>query len=177
MMRTPALLIALLCGGLWWFAALVPWLASDVAQAALLITALIGGVLFLYAWVGPRLSYVQCQPTHLRVSTPLFRLAISYSRIRTTRPVNFLPAPQRWSQRRFVEPFIGRTIIALDLTGYPLGEKWLRLWLNEFMFPPNFMGLLLLTPDWMTLSRDFDTYRDQWKTRRLKASGPLAQSR
>lgn len=168
MLRGPALLNTIVCAGLWWFAPYVPLLATPLSQAAVLTIALVCGLLFLYAWIGPRLSYVQCLPNALRVSTPLYRLAISYSRIRTARPIQFVPTGLTWSQHRLVEPFIGRTVVFIDLTAYPMGERWLRLWFSEFMFAVDATGLILITEDWMTLSRDIDSHRSRWKTRRAK---------
>jgi hypothetical protein len=165
MLRPPTFFIALFCGVLWWFAPNLPWLSSEAAQFALLITTVLCGMLFLYTLIGPALAYVQCFPTHLRVSTPLFRLAISYSRMGTARPVQFTPWDVRWSQRRFLEPFLGATALLLDLKRYPLSERWLRLWLNEYMFPHNATGLIFHTPDWMALSREIESYRSEWKTR------------
>ena len=165
-LRVPSLLIAVSCGLLWWFAP-APF-DSDLAQAGLLVVAVICGLLFSYALVGPALSYVQCLPKYVCVRTPLYRLVISYSRIRTVRPILFSPAGLRWSQRSFVEPFVGRTFVALDLSRYPLSERWLRLWLNEFMFDKDFTGLLFVTEDWMALSRDIDVHRSEWKTRHVQ---------
>src|SRR5258707_9732654 len=94
--RVPALLITLVFVALAWLA---PGpLAAEIIRAFLAVGAAAGLLLFIYSWVGPRLSYVQCRPTHLRVSTPLFRLAISYSRIYTARPTPFEPAQVSWSQ-------------------------------------------------------------------------------
>jgi hypothetical protein len=165
MLRPPAFFIALLSGVLWWFAPGVPLLSSDLAQTALLAVAGLCALLFLYTLVGPRLSYAQCFPSHLRVSTPLFRLAISYSRIRTVRPVQFAPHRLGWSQRRFVEPFLGMTAVAVDLKSYPLGERWLKLWLNPYLFASDSTGLLFHLKDWMAFSRDIETYRTEWKMR------------
>ena len=166
MLRPPAFFIALFSGVLWWFApSRVPRLASELAQTALLLVTILCGLLFLYTLVGPALSYVQCFPTHLRVSTPLFRLAISYSRIRTVRPVQFAPRNIRWSQRRFLEPFLGMTVVAVDLKRYPMPEKLLRLWLNPYMFAADVTGFLFHTQDWMATSREIDVYRTEWKTR------------
>ena len=167
MLRPPAFFIALLCGVLWWFApARVPLLSSDLALTALLVVIVLCALLFLYTLIGPALSYVQCFPTYLLVSTPLFRVAISYSRIRSVRPVLFTPRDIRWSQRRFLEPFLGMTVVAVYLKSYPLNEKLLRLWLNPYMFAPDITGFLFHTQDWMATSRDIDGYRTEWKTRR-----------
>jgi hypothetical protein len=90
--RVPALLITIALLVLAWLA---PGpLANELVRAALATGAAASLLLFVYALVGPRLSYVQCRPTHLRVSTPLFRLAISYSRIHTARPVPFCTGPE-----------------------------------------------------------------------------------
>ena len=63
---------------------------DELVRAALAVGAATGLLLFGFSLIAPRLSYVQCRPTHLRVSTPLFQLAISYSRIHTARPVPFV---------------------------------------------------------------------------------------
>jgi hypothetical protein len=146
------------------------WLApGPLADAGMRIVLAVGaaasGLLFGYSLVGSRLSYVQCRPTHLRVSTPLFRLAISYSRIYTVRPVPFEPKNVPWGQESLVRPFLGMTLVALDLNGYPVALRWLRLLLNPFMLPDNFLGLQLLVADWMALSRDIEVHRGQWQTR------------
>ena len=161
--RVPALLIAAACLGLAWLA---PGpLADEGIRILLVVEAVASLLLFGYALVGPRLSYVQCRPTHLLVSTPLFRLAISYSRIYTARPVPFEPKNVSWTQESLARPFRGMTMLALDLNGYPVAKRWLQLLLNPFMLPDNFLGLQLLVSDWMALSRDIEVHRSQWKTR------------
>jgi hypothetical protein len=130
-----------------------------------LIGALAALALSVFTLVGPRLSYAQSRPTHLGVNTPLFRLAISYSRIRATRPVAFDPARVRWTQAVLVRPCRGRTMLAVDLKRYPVSMRWLRLCLNEFILPAEFLDLQCLVADWMALSRDIEVYRGQWKTR------------
>ena len=161
--RTPALLLVIM------FLALAAWapgaLAEDVARLALLTGGLASLLLWGYSLLGPRLSYVQCRPTHLRVSTPLFRLAISYNRIITSRPVPFEPAQVGAGQEAIVAPLRGMTMLALDLNGYPVARRWLKLLLNSFLLPDKFMGLQLLVPDWMALSRDIEVHRTQWQMR------------
>ena len=165
MLRPPAFFIALLCGVLWWFAPGIPLFSSELAQFLLLVVIALCGLLFLYTLVGPFLAYVQCRPTHLLVSTPLFRLAVSYARIRNVRPVKFTPPQLGWSQRRFLEPFLGMTVVSVDLKSFPLSERLLRLWLNPYLFSGDSTGFLLLTKDWMATSRDIDVHRTEWATR------------
>ena len=159
--RTPALLIAIGCGLLWWF--MPPELNTLLIESSLLAATVLAALLFVYSSLGQRLSYVQCRPNHLRISTPLYRLAISYNRIRTSRPVLFETDVARPSRRWLGRPFSGRPAVALDLFGYPVSLPWLRLWLNEFVLPGSFQGLLLLTPDWMALNREIDDFQGKWK--------------
>jgi len=161
--RAPALLLAIV------FAALAIWapgpLAEDVVRLALLAGGAASLVLYVYSALGPRLSYVQCRPTHLRVSTPLFQLAISYNRIVTSRPVPFDPVNVPAGHEPVVGPLRGQTMLALDLNGYPVARRWLKLLLNPFLLPEKFLGLQLLVPDWMALSRDIEVHRTQWQMR------------
>jgi hypothetical protein len=161
--RAPAALIALLFAVLAWLA---PGpLADERVRALLWLGAGLGLLLFVYSLVGPRLCYVQCNDTHLLVSVPFFRLAISYSRIYTTRPTSFEPLNVPWTQEAQVKPFIGTTMLALDLNGYPVSKRWLKLLLNPYLLPDRFVGLQFLVADWMALSRDIEVHRSQWKTR------------
>ena len=159
----PALLLVIL------FVALAAWapgpLADDVTRLALLAGGLASLLLFAYSLLGPRLSYVQCRPTHLRISTPLFRLAVSYSRIITSRPVPFEPANVGPGQESIVTALHGMTMLALDLNGYPVARRWLKLLLHPFLLPNKFLGFQLLVPDWMALSRDIEVHRGEWQMR------------
>lgn len=165
--RAPALLTAALS------AVMVVWVPGPLdaveVRAGLLGLSAVSLLIFGYALIGPRLAYVQCRANHVLLSTPLFRLAISYNRIRTTRPIPFEPERVRWSDQRLVGPFLGRTMLGLDLTAYPISRRWLRFWLMSYLLPHNFQGLQLLVPDWMALSRDIEGQRTAWKTRQREA--------
>jgi hypothetical protein len=165
--RSPALLIALLCGLLWWLAP--PPLDGLLFQVLLPAAGVVALLLYVYALAAPRLTYVECRPTHLLLSTPLYRLAVSYARIRTTRPVLFSLEGVRGSRRWLAAPFAGQTALAVDLRAYPVSRRFLRLWLNEFVVPDDLLGLLLLTPDWMALSRDIEVARTHWKESQRRA--------
>jgi hypothetical protein len=131
-------------------------------------------LLFMATYVARFLSYVQCRPDHLRLQTPILRLAISYGRIQTVRPVKFgeqYPSEkQPWSQRRFLEPLSGLTAVGVAVRSYPIALRWLRFWLNDYLFLRDAPGFLFLVEDWMTLSREIDVYRDRWRDRRQNAS-------
>lgn len=81
----------------------------------------------------------------------------------------FSPQSVRWTKQWLIQPYAGRTALAVDLHGYPVERRFLRLWLNESVLPSDFRGLLLVTPDWMALSREIETQRSAWMTRRKDA--------
>lgn len=165
LVRWPLWLIALGMAVLWWRAPFVSFL-TPIEDLLLYAAGLcVGAWAVLYVMRG--LSYVQCRPNHLRIQTPLLRLAISYQRIHTVRPVVFKemhPASQqRWSQRHFLEPFFPRTAVGLTVSSYPMSLGMLRLLLGEYMFTRDAPGFLFVVDDWMTLSRQIDVFRDRWR--------------
>lgn len=167
--RWPALLIAVGCAALWWFAPdLFTPATVDVAAWALLVGVAVGLMLFVYTFVAPALAYVQCDPKFLIVNTPFYRLAVAYGRIRAVRPVRFAPPGLSGLRRELVQPLLGQTAVVVDLNGYPVSERWLRFWLGWFLFPHDATGLLFVTTDWMSLSRDIDVRRAEVKVRRAQ---------
>lgn len=165
--RLPALLIAAGSGAMTYLAP--PPLNTLVVQLALWGVFVLSGLLFIYTLLGPRLAYVQCRPNYLLISTPLYRLSVSYRRINTTRPVRFAPEGVRASRQWLVQPYRGLTALAVDLNSFPVSRRFLRAWLNEFLLPPELHGLLLVVPQWMALSQELESFRAAWKTHRKDA--------
>jgi hypothetical protein len=165
--RWPLWLIVLGLAVIWWRAPFVGFLAP--LDDWLLYAA--GLCLLLWAALNilQRIAYVQCFPAYFRIQTPLLRLAISYQRIRTVRPVVFKemhpPSKQPWSQRHFLEPLFGLTGVGVTVSSYPMPLRWLKLLLGRYMFTRDAPGFLFLVDDWMTLSRQIDVYRDLWRDR------------
>ena len=62
----------------------------------------------------------------------------------------------------------GKAAIMVELSKYPLDERWLRLWFNRFLFAPTGAGFVLLVEDWMGLSRQLDDFRSDWAMRRAE---------
>jgi hypothetical protein len=114
-----------------------------------------------------RMGYVQAREDHLRMVTPFINLKISYQRVRSIHPVNFVqifPIKETsWSQRRFLEPFYGKTALALELTKLPLSRSFLSLFFGPQTFLPTSTGFVLLVDDWMELSTDIDSRIGNWR--------------
>jgi hypothetical protein len=160
--RFAALLIALGGGAL---AIFQPgFFGTTLGFIAALALAGVGGLLFIYTLIAPTMSYVQCHPTHIVIGVPLYQLNISYARLRTVRPYKVASADVPKPQIAVIEPYLGQSAVALELLSYPIGEKTLRWFVHTTMFPKEFRGFILITPDWMALSNEIDSYRSNFKS-------------
>jgi hypothetical protein len=112
-------------------------------------------------------AYVQARADHLRVATPLFALKISYRRVMSVHPAavgKLFPIHEAsWTERRFLEPYYGETAVVIELSGYPLSKKFLRLFLGSHTFLPHRIGFVFLVPDWMGLSTEIDALHGKWR--------------
>ena len=120
----------------------------------------------LFAFLARNMAYVQPRRDHLRLVTPFLRLNISYSRIRSTHPSSFYqlfpPQNASWGTRKFLEPFYGKTVVVVSLTGYPVNPTFLRLFLPAQMFSRQSKGFVLIVPDWMEFSTELESFRGNW---------------
>jgi hypothetical protein len=137
---------------------------------ALVVVASVSGFLLLVLFVARWLAFVRCRANTLLIRTPFYQVVISYARIRLTRPTElsciFFPEKQTWSQKRFLEPLWGRTVIVVETTGLPLPRWWLRLWLGKYLLMPDGSGFVFAVKDWMGLSQEIDSFRSSWFQRR-----------
>jgi hypothetical protein len=121
-----------------------------------------GAILILTLFFRLR-AYVQCRSSEVRVQLPFYRLEIPYRSIKSTRPTDifrvFLPTEQRWTQRRFLMPIFGRTIVVVELEELPAPRRRLRLWMTKYMLSPESEGLVLATRDWIGLRTELDEYK------------------
>jgi hypothetical protein len=136
----------------------------------MLVPAFAALYILAYSYLAQRMAWVQCRAGHLRIQTPILPLAISYARIKAVRPSRmaqvFEPAKERPGRREWMSPYWGITVLVVELTKFPVDRRWLRLWLNRYLFAPTVTGVVLLTEDWMTLSRQITDYRTDWENRR-----------
>lgn len=121
----------------------------------------------LLALLARRGAYVQTRLNHLRLITPFFWLRVSYSRIIrayvTAFNQLFPPSQATWAQRRFLEPFYGRTVLVVEMQGYPMPRLILHLFLSRYIFASRPGRLILVVDDWMGLSVEIDSYLAAWR--------------
>ena len=106
------------------------WISS---KDLLLAAAVVVLALAVFALLARTVAYVKVNDDHLRLVTPFLRLNISFRRMRSAHPVLmqqlFPPQSAKWAQRRFLEPFYGKTVIVIELKGYPISPALLRFFL------------------------------------------------
>ncbi len=173
-LRWPSFFIFLISGAALWFD-----LESSVISDRVwlfYVMAGIGLLIFAYSVYAQRASYVQCFPNYIRIRTPFLPVAVSYKRVLQVRPVDFhtqLPAKLRSPQMRLLEPYLGRTVILLELTAFPVKETRLRRWLPWYMFARDVTGFVLVVEDWMALSRQIGGFSDRWIVRHRARPRPI----
>lgn len=106
---------------------------------------------------------VQCRAEGLRIRLPFVWLLIPYDQVKTTRPTElfrmFPPDRLRWTQRRFLRPLLGETVVVVELDVLPRPRPWLRLWMSEFMLCPDAVGFVLAVDDWLAFRIEFDEFK------------------
>jgi hypothetical protein len=167
--RRAATLLAILLLGLWYPVSMqmVAW-PQPPADRWLLAGGLVSTAFALFATFAPRFAFVQPMRDHLRLSTPIARLVVSYRRIESTRPVDmarvFPRAFLRGSERRLLTPFFGKTALGVDLYSLPVRPVMMRLFFHRLMLSPDKTGFIFIVPDWTELSRQLSSRLDAWRT-------------
>jgi hypothetical protein len=108
-------------------------------------------------------AYVQPFSDHLRLVTPFLRLNISYKRFRRTISANMgaLFPPQSVSswRREIIQPLAKMTALVIELTGYPMSQSSLQLFLSPLFFKDKTPHFVILVDDWMKFSNELESMR------------------
>jgi hypothetical protein len=133
-------------------------------------------VLWLIVVILPRASYVACKPDFLLLRIGLFRLVVSYARVRTARTVRHAqihdPAGEPLTRRAMAVRMALRQCVALELSSYPKAFFLLRALAHPFLFLGREPGFLFAVRDWMGLGRELDEARAAWLGRRKDSTKP-----
>lgn len=157
-------LLLMILGVLTWFQ-WIPW-PTPPLERWLLGASLLATFYWIFTLLAPIQAYVQPRSDHIRIQIPFYRLNISYRRIRNTRPVDIaktFPAETTPAGfRRTIRQFYGTTAVGLDLTSWPLPRWLLAFLLGRMMLAPDQPGLILITRDWIDLSKELETMLSTW---------------
>ena len=136
----------------------------------LLFCAAIGLVVVMLVMVARLRGFVQARMGYLVIVTGILTLKISYRRVLSARPVDFgqlySPAGMKWADKNFLQPYFGKTILAIITKGYPVSPRVLRLFFPKFFIHPKDTGFLLIIEDWMGLSTEIDQLMNAWREKR-----------
>ena len=166
--RRAAFALAILLLGLWYPVSL-QWLAwpQPPADRWLMAGGLVSLAFALFSTFAPRAAYVQPMRDHFRLSTPIVRLAVSYRRVESTRPIDiartFPRESLRPAERRLLAPFAGMTALAVDLAGLPMRSWLLRLFFHRLMLSTDRTGFVFIVGDWIELSRQLSNRLELWR--------------
>lgn len=176
--RSKSFAISIAMLGLWFLAYTTDFLPRlTPLNRWLLAGGLVAALYWTYTTIGPRFAYARAREDHLWIQTPLYRLKISYRRIRNTRPVQFgklYPVRDRSrSERRHLQPYFSATALGVDLRSWPIHPLVLRAFFGKYTLAPDQPGLILLVDDWMSFSNQLSTTMDQWRdSRSYQQEGP-----
>jgi len=108
-------------------------------------------------------AYIQPFSDHFRLATPFLRLNISYKRIRRTISANmgalFPPESVSSWRREIIQPLAKMTVLVIELTGSPMSQSSLRLFLSPLFFKDKTPHFVILVDDWMKLSNELESMR------------------
>lgn len=127
----------------------------------LLMVVLLGtGMILILTFIYRLRAYAQCREHELCLRLPLSQLVIPYTEIRTTRPTElhhmFPPEKQRWTQRNFLGPLLGRTVVVVEMERMPLPPSQLRRQTGKYMVSPDGLGIVVPVRDWMRFRTELD---------------------
>ncbi len=154
----PAILIFIICVGL------LVWNPAPFEPYRLHLGVMLAGtgLILVLTLIFRLTAHVQCRLDGLYVRTPFQRVKIPYADIRLTRPTQlyhlFPPDAQRWTQRSFLDPLWGMTVIVVEMDKLPHRAGWLRTWMGKYMICADVVGLALLVRDWMALRSQLDEF-------------------
>lgn len=147
----------------WAFSQRYPWIGPDLR---VITFASVGGfilVITLFLVLIRKAAYIQPFSDHLRLVTPFLRLNISYKRIRRTATASisslFPPKSVSGWKQEIIGPLGQKTAIVIELTGYPISQGMLRLYLSPFFFKDRTPHFVFLIEDWMRFTTELESLR------------------
>jgi hypothetical protein len=141
-----------------------PVLADDLWFYFWLLIPIVFLLWLYYALVMPRAS-IQLRPNALRLQGPIFGYNISYGRIYSVTSAqmsqHFPYDSLKGREKGVLEPIFKRTCVFIELKNYPKNFRWQHLLFPKFLFGTSRPGLVCVTRDWISLSRDVEAYRGE----------------
>lgn len=149
---------------LWWTVPQAPQLEQRYPFLGFVISGI--GVLIIIYTLLARHAHISCHKNNFVIHTPFYPIAFSYQRVEMVRPMEFKsifpPENEKNARWRLYKNIWGKTVVVVNVKGYPLPRWWLRLWLLPYLMHPREIALVLPVEDWMGLSRNLESLRTDW---------------
>jgi len=176
-------LLAFVAALIWLPSVLPRYTPVHVEEGIIVLSGFAGAVsllLAIFLAAARKFAYVQAFEDHLRLATPFLRMNISYRRLfqtSSTEMGRLFPVEKlKGWKRTFMRTLAMRTVIVLEMKGWPLPRPLLNLFLSNFFFPDKNPRLALLVPDWIQFSMELESYRSAWfESSRHPATTPRSE--
>ncbi len=124
-------------------------------------------LLWIYYSILLRRTDIFVGPSYLLLRGPLREVKISYGRIETITSTqmsqHFNLKQLKARERSLVKPVFAATCTFISLNSWPKSlQKRRTLWFPRLLFGVRREGLLLVSPNWLTLNRDIEEARRKW---------------
>lgn len=121
------------------------------------------GLVLILTFVFRLRAYATLTADAIEVRLPFHRFRIPYKEITNVRPTELFrmypPGEQRWTQRSFLGPLFGATVLVIEMETLPSPTPWLRLWMTKYMLCPDKIGIILAVRDWIGFRAELDELR------------------
>ena len=154
----------------WWVAPYAPGFfrpPNDIYLlwlAGLLLVGMILSLLFRNS------GFAQAKKKHLLLKVPIFWVRIPYDLIENVRMVVFKDLYDlkklSWAQRRFLTPYVHKTVVRVNLTNFPRSRFLLSLFLPDYLFLPKGKGkgFVVYVKDYLAFSTEVDSRLNEART-------------
>ncbi len=159
----------------WWVAPYSPGFFRPPNDIYLLWLAILFLVVMILALLFRNSSYAQAKRKYLLLKMPIFWVRIPYDLVENVRMVVFKDLYDKkkmsWAQRRFLSPYIHKTVVSVNLTNYPRNKFLLSLYLPNYLFKPKGKGngFVIYVKDYLAFSTEVDSRLNEART--LAATG------
>ena len=148
---------------LWWVAPYTPGFFRPPNDIYYLWAAILFMILMVFALFFRNGSFVQARKKHLVIKAPLIRLRVPYDLVENIRMVVLKDLYDKktmtWSQRRFLSPYLPRTMVRINLNKYPISPVLIHIFMPGYMILPQDKGkgFVIYTKQYLELSTEIDS--------------------
>jgi len=163
------LFLGLTLFALWWFEDSFTSYYRPELKPLIYTAAIVTTVIGVFAYLARGMGYVQALDTHFVIGTPFFRFRTPYGRVRNISTTEFFRVVDRktlsWANYNYLKPYFGNTVVVVSLRRFPVSPGILQLFFQKHLIKPKQKTIILLVPNWMSLSVELDSRYSEYRQR------------